>query len=66
MNAEAFPRESRCHSCRDPIVWLITAAGKRIPVNADTVRDEDSIFEYGRHVAHFTTCPHAAEHRRRR
>lgn len=34
-----------CRSCRAPVVWVITKAGKRMPVNPDT---DDS---------HFATCP---------
>lgn len=64
VSAEAFPRESRCRSCRAPIVWLLTVNGKRMPVNADTVRDEDVQFEAGRHVSHFATCEHSDQWRR--
>lgn len=26
-----------CRSCHDPIVWAVTEAGKRIPLNAEPV-----------------------------
>lgn len=45
-----------CRSCKAPIVWIVTAAGKRMPVNASPgeVRGE----------SHFATCPHAADWRK--
>lgn len=39
-------------SCRAPIFWIVTAAGKRMPVNADG-------------TSHFATCPKAKEFRKR-
>lgn len=60
----------RCRSCKAPIVWMRTRRGKNVPVDADTVdeaeHDEEGrpMFVYGTHVAHFTTCPNAAQHRR--
>lgn len=60
------PRYGVCRACSAPIVWLITAAGKLIPVNSNTVETGDVNYEHGRHVSHFTTCPKAGEFRRRR
>jgi hypothetical protein len=45
-------------------VWLITSAGKRMPVNADTAEDADVLYEQGRHVSHFATCAQADQWRR--
>jgi hypothetical protein len=45
------PRE--CRSCRAEIFWILTAAGKRMPVNPDG-------------VSHFATCPNADQHRKGR
>lgn len=42
-----------CRSCPGVIYWIVTGAGKRMPVNADG-------------VSHFATCPAAAQHRRPR
>lgn len=42
-----------CRSCRAPIHWIVTAAGKRMPVNPDG-------------TSHFADCPNAATHRRAR
>lgn len=59
-------RISRCRTCRARIVWLKTSAGKNMPCDADTVEPHDELFEYGRHVSHFTTCAQADQHRRPR
>jgi hypothetical protein len=56
----------RCRSCRARIVWLDTNNNRRMPVDADTVDPEDTEYEQGKHVCHFTTCPQADEWRRRR
>lgn len=64
------PPETRipntCRTCGKEIVFLKTVNGKNIPVDAETVEVGDTDFEPGRHVTHFRTCPHAAEHRRAR
>jgi hypothetical protein len=54
----------RHRDCGADIVFLVTKGGKNIPVNADTVWAEDDQFVYGRHVAHFTSCPGAEGFRR--
>jgi hypothetical protein len=56
----------KCRSCRADIVWLMTVGGKRMPVNAETVRAGDTIYEHGRHVSHFSTCPEQEQWRRKR
>ena len=43
--------KGECVSCKAPIEWVITKAGKRMPVNADG-------------GSHFMTCPNAREHRK--
>lgn len=63
----AFPRESRCTSCRAAIVWLRTVNGNRMPVDAATVKPDDTEYNgKAGHVSHFATCPDAAKHRRPR
>lgn len=59
-------RITRCRTCQARIVWLKTAAGKNMPVDADSVEPGDETFEYGRHVSHFSTCKQADQHRRRK
>ena len=56
-----------CRSCGREIVFMRTSAGKIIPVDADSVAEEetaDAIFEYGRHISHFATCPDANKFRK--
>lgn len=61
--AETF----HCRSCGAAIVWMKTATGKNMPVDADTVKpDGPSVFDPKVHTSHFATCPHAAQHRRKR
>ena len=52
-------RVSHCRSCGADIVWLPTASGKSMPVDASTVDDEDEHYEHSKHVSHFATCPSA-------
>ena len=54
----------RGRDCGADIVWLVTAKGKDIAVNADTVKADDDQFKYGEHIAHFTTCPNADDFRK--
>jgi hypothetical protein len=58
-------RITRCKSCRARIVWLKTPAGKNIPVDADTVEADDEVYEHGKHVSHFSTCPDSPSWRRK-
>lgn len=46
-----------CASCKQPIIWLKTPAGKNIPVNAASVLPDDTAFVWARHETHFATCP---------
>lgn len=59
-------RITRCRACRKQIIFLKTASGKAMPVDADTVEPEDGEFEHGRHESHFATCPQAGSFRRGR
>lgn len=57
----------RCSSCNARIIWLHTANGKRMPVDADTVKPTDTAFDpRSDQVSHFATCPNANQHRRAR
>ena len=73
---------SRCRSCDAEIVWAITSAGRRMPVDAAVddggnlvlVPDGDDplVLVVGaddtrpRHRPHFATCPDADDWRRNR
>lgn len=59
-------RITRCRSCNARIIFLETAAGKRMPVDADTVEPEDDTFDPSKHVSHFSTCSDPDKHRRPR
>lgn len=46
----------RCRSCNARIVFLLTASGKRMPVDADTVEQDDEEFDGSHHISHFSSC----------
>jgi hypothetical protein len=56
----------RCRSCSAKIIFLETAAGRKMPVDADTVESDDETFDGSRHTSHFAVCPAADKHRRPR
>lgn len=63
----AGSRESRCRSCKAPIYWIRTAAGRPMPVSV--VDGEDghqppSQDSDGYGISHFANCPHANSHRK--
>jgi len=45
-----------CRSCGEDIVFLLTASGRKMPVDAATVEAGDVYYESGKHVSHFSTC----------
>lgn len=45
---------SACRSCGAAILWVVTATGKRTPVNDD-----------GTDVSHFSTCPDSGNWRKK-
>jgi hypothetical protein len=48
----------RCRSCRAPIWWRMTAAGKRQPMDYDLERAEPL------ETSHYATCPQRDQWRR--
>lgn len=48
--------ESECRSCGAPILWCITAKGKKMPVDVPT--------DDGPTTSHFATCPEANQWRK--
>lgn len=56
----------KCRSCQAEIVFLKTASGKLMPVDASSVRAGDATFDSKRHVSHFATCSNSAQHRKPR
>lgn len=64
--AEHERRIVRCRACRQRIIFLETATGKTMPCDADSVEPEDTIYEHGRHISHFSTCKDPDRFRRPR
>lgn len=58
-------RGTACRSCGKWIIWLRTEAGKRMPVDAETVEPMEMYFRKDKHTSHFATCPNADQHRKR-
>ena len=55
---------SKCGSkkrkgCGKPIIWLKTKRDKYMPIEPASVEPTDSMYEYGKHVVHWETCPYA-------
>lgn len=62
-----------CRSCKAEIAFVITRKGNKMPVDVESLTDEDLElmekgepvpFRYNDHVSHFQTCPSAEEHRK--
>lgn len=57
-------RITECKSCNAKIIYLETAAGKKMPVDAATVYQADIMFDRAKHMTHFATCITADKHRK--
>jgi len=55
-----------CRSCSAPIRWLLTAAGKYMPVDARTADETDVHFDHRKHTSHFATCSDPNRWRKRK
>jgi hypothetical protein len=55
-----------CRSCGEDIVFLLTASGKKMPVDAATVEPGDVYYEAGKHVSHFSSCDQPEKFRKPR
>lgn len=52
------PKDTECRSCGKALVWLLTAKGKWMPVNADSVQGEQDLYDPEKgHITHFADCP---------
>ena len=73
--------DDRCASCSAPIRWVKMTSGKPMPLDREPREDGNIILDqYGQglvvgelftkgrtaFVSHFSTCPHAKQHRRPR
>lgn len=61
-------RITRCKTegCNARIIFLDTDAGRKMPVDADTVEPDDDVYDKARHESHFAKCKGAAQHRKPR
>jgi hypothetical protein len=62
---------SNCRTCGAKITWARTEAGKNTPLDFPgekrVVIDEDGVARvFDTFVSHFSTCPDAAEHRKKK
>ena len=48
-----FDNKDICRSCNQPIGWIVTPKGRRMPLNMDTLE------------SHFATCPDAKKFRKK-
>lgn len=53
-----------CKSCGKLIVFMPTLKGKFMPVNLESVENEDVYFDSKKHVSHFSDCPKADSFRK--
>lgn len=60
----------KCRACPQEIVFLLTKKGNKMPVDVDSLTEEDVAalearedveFRYNEHVSHFKTCPAAKQ-----
>lgn len=73
----AGTRPGECQGCKATVYWIVTEAGKRMPVHCDVEGGlrplryagqdpADRARAAGRGISHFVDCPHAGEFRRAR
>lgn len=67
-NVPAGTREAECRGCGEPIYWITTPRGSKLPVDCDSVpgahvpSEARSTTQHdGRGVSHFQTCMKAAD-----
>ncbi len=65
---------ARCKTCQAEIVWMLTSAGKRVPLDPPEKRYVENLTSTHRGqvevqdtwLSHFATCPQADQHRKKR
>jgi hypothetical protein len=73
---------AKCRSCNADIIWVVSAAGKPMPLDAKSekrivMRDKPGLAPVGKpppqaahivdtYASHFSSCPNAAQHRKAR
>lgn len=62
-----FMKTRNCKSCGAEIVWLKTNNNKNIPVDRNSIIDEDAtIFDPNQMISHFATCPDSEKWREKK
>ena len=54
----------KCQACKEPIVWMTTRNKKWTPVNVDSIKTDEVIFNPNTMISHFATCPFADKFRK--
>ncbi len=66
------PKQAQCSSCGADILWAVTPTGNRMPLDPEPSkrvvlgRKTGQAHVMDTYVPHFSTCPDADEHRRKR
>lgn len=64
FDVPAGTRPVSCKSCPFTVYWIVTASGKRMPIDCGTDGGRIPVGDQpGRGVSHFATCANAAQHR---
>lgn len=45
--------------CGARIIWLRTRRGRFMPIEPESVEPDDELYDHGRHVVHWASCPYA-------
>jgi len=64
-------KTSLCKGCGAAIIWIKTAKGKNMPVNAKAspvyqINDQEETFQVMAHIPHWITCPQRDEFKKGR
>ena len=65
MEIQPTTQTPLCRSCGAAIIFLPTKAGKKMPIDFETVEAGDVAFDPKKHRSHFATCPDAAKYRKK-
>ncbi len=73
VDAEELAHPKKCKTCGQPIIWAKTQAGSAAPLNSGFkvlktlyIGDGTRLQLLGPYASHFSTCPQANQHRKRR
>lgn len=54
----------KCKACKEPVIWMKTRSGKSTPVDAGSIKTDETIFNPKTMTSHFATCKFAASFRK--